>query len=46
MVAASSANTRLGIFYWALLLHVLYLAAMAVVGVAITRRRLGRLLLP
>jgi len=36
----------LGIFYWALLLHVLYLAAMAVVGVAITRRRLGRLLLP
>jgi lipooligosaccharide transport system permease protein len=36
----------LGLFYWALLLHVLYLAVMAVVGVAITRRRLGRLLLP
>jgi lipooligosaccharide transport system permease protein len=36
----------LGIFYWALLLHVLYLVVMAVVGVVITRRRLGRLLLP
>jgi hypothetical protein len=29
-----------------LLLHAAYLAAMAVAGVIITRRRLGRLLLP
>jgi lipooligosaccharide transport system permease protein len=36
----------LGIFAWSLLLHLVYLAAMAVGGVAITRRRLGRLLLP
>ncbi len=38
--------TDLGIFYWVLLLHIAYLLAMAVVGVTITRRRLGRLLLP
>jgi lipooligosaccharide transport system permease protein len=38
--------TDLGIFTWSLLLHVLYLAAMAVGGVMVTRRRLGRLLLP
>jgi lipooligosaccharide transport system permease protein len=36
----------LGIFYWALLLHVAYLAAMVVGGVAVVRRRLGLLLLP
>ncbi len=36
----------LGIFAWTLLLHMAYLAIMAVVGVVITRRRLGRLLLP
>jgi lipooligosaccharide transport system permease protein len=36
----------LGIFYWVLLLHIAYLAAMAVGGVMVTRRRLGRLLLP
>ena len=36
----------LGIFTWSLLLHVAYLATMAVGGVMITRRRLGRLLLP
>jgi lipooligosaccharide transport system permease protein len=36
----------LGIFTWSLLLHVLYLAAMAAGGVMVTRRRLGRLLLP
>jgi lipooligosaccharide transport system permease protein len=36
----------LGIFTWSLLLHVLYLAAMATGGVMVTRRRLGRLLLP
>ena len=36
----------LGIFAWSLLVHVAYLAAMAVVGVMVTRRRLGRLLLP
>ena len=36
----------LGIFTWSLLLHVLYLAVMAVGGVMVTRRRLGRLLLP
>jgi lipooligosaccharide transport system permease protein len=36
----------LGIFTWSLLLHLVYLAAMAVGGVMVTRRRLGRLLLP
>jgi hypothetical protein len=36
----------LGIFTWSLLLHLVYLAAMAVGGVTVTRRRLGRLLLP
>jgi lipooligosaccharide transport system permease protein len=36
----------LGIFYWVLLAHVAYLAAMAAGGVAVTRRRLGLLLLP
>jgi lipooligosaccharide transport system permease protein len=36
----------LGIFYWVLLLHVAYLAAMAIGGMVVTRRRLGRLLLP
>ena len=36
----------LGIFFWVLLLHILYLVAMAVIGIVITRRRLGRLLLP
>jgi lipooligosaccharide transport system permease protein len=36
----------LGIFTWSLLLHLAYLAAMAVGGVVVTRRRLGRLLLP
>jgi lipooligosaccharide transport system permease protein len=36
----------LGIFAWSLLFHVVYLAAMAVGGVMLTRRRLGRLLLP
>jgi lipooligosaccharide transport system permease protein len=36
----------LGIFTWSLLIHLAYLAAMAVGGVMITRRRLGRLLLP
>jgi lipooligosaccharide transport system permease protein len=36
----------LGLFNWVLLVHVAYLVAMAVAGVAITRRRLGRLLLP
>ena len=36
----------LGIFTWSLLIHIAYLAAMAVGGVMITRRRLGRLLLP
>jgi lipooligosaccharide transport system permease protein len=36
----------LGIFYWVLLLHVAYLGVMAVGGIAVTRRRLGRLLLP
>ncbi|HVB91569.1 MAG TPA: ABC transporter permease [Acidimicrobiales bacterium] len=36
----------LGLFNWVLLLHVGYLLAMTVVGVAVTRRRLGRLLLP
>jgi lipooligosaccharide transport system permease protein len=36
----------LGIFSWTLVLHVLYLVAMAIGGMAVTRRRLGRLLLP
>ena len=36
----------LGIFAWSLLVHMAYLAAMAVGGVMVTRRRLGRLLLP
>jgi lipooligosaccharide transport system permease protein len=36
----------LGLFYWVLLLHIAYLATMAVAGVTITRRRLGALLLP
>jgi len=36
----------LGIFYWVLLAHIAYLLAMAVAGIAVTRRRLGRLLLP
>jgi lipooligosaccharide transport system permease protein len=36
----------LGIFAWTLLLHLAYLAAMVVGGVIVTRRRLGRLLLP
>jgi lipooligosaccharide transport system permease protein len=36
----------LGLFYWVLLLHIAYLLAMVVGGVWLTRRRLGRLLLP
>jgi lipooligosaccharide transport system permease protein len=36
----------LGNFYWVLLLHIAYLLVMAVVGVVVTRRRLGKLLLP
>ncbi len=36
----------LGVFSWTLLVHVGYLIAMAAVGVVITRRRLGTLLLP
>jgi lipooligosaccharide transport system permease protein len=36
----------LGIFAWSLLLHLAYLSAMAVGGVIVTNRRLGRLLLP
>ena len=36
----------LGIWSWSLLGHIAYLAVMAVGGVIITRRRLGRLLLP
>jgi len=36
----------LGIFNWSLILHIAYLAAMVVGGVMVTRRRLGRLLLP
>jgi lipooligosaccharide transport system permease protein len=36
----------LGIFSWALLGHIAYLVIMAIAGVAITRRRLGKLLLP
>jgi hypothetical protein len=31
---------------WVLLAHIAYLATMAVAGVLITRRRLGKLLLP
>jgi lipooligosaccharide transport system permease protein len=36
----------LGIFSWTLLAHIAYLVAMAIGGVVITRRRLGKLLLP
>ncbi len=36
----------LGIFSWTLLAHVVYLVAMAGIGVVVTRRRLGVLLLP
>jgi lipooligosaccharide transport system permease protein len=36
----------LGIFSWTLFAHVGYLVAMAIGGVIITRRRLGKLLLP
>jgi len=36
----------LGIWSWVLLAHVGYLATMAIGGVLITRRRLGKLLLP
>jgi lipooligosaccharide transport system permease protein len=36
----------LGIFSWALLGHIAYLVIMAIAGVMITRRRLGKLLLP
>jgi lipooligosaccharide transport system permease protein len=36
----------LGIWSWVLPAHIAYLGAMAVAGVVITRRRLGRLLLP
>jgi lipooligosaccharide transport system permease protein len=36
----------LGIFSWALLGHIAYLVIMAIGGVVITRRRLGKLLLP
>jgi lipooligosaccharide transport system permease protein len=36
----------LGIWDWVLLAHIAYLATMAVGGVLITRRRLGKLLLP
>ena len=36
----------LGIFTWSLLIHIAYLGAMAVGGVMVTSRRLGRLLLP
>ena len=36
----------LGIFSWALLGHIAYLVVMAIGGVKITRRRLGKLLLP
>jgi lipooligosaccharide transport system permease protein len=36
----------LGIFSWALLGHIAYLVIMAIGGVLITRRRLGKLLLP
>jgi lipooligosaccharide transport system permease protein len=36
----------LGIFTWSLLIHMAYLGTMTIGGVVITRRRLGRLLLP
>ena len=36
----------LGIFGWFLVPHVIYLVVMAIGGMAVTRRRLGRLLLP
>jgi lipooligosaccharide transport system permease protein len=36
----------LGLFSWVLLLHIAYLVAMAFGGIVLTRRRLGRLLLP
>ena len=36
----------LGIFSWALLGHIAYLVIMAIAGLVITRRRLGKLLLP
>ena len=36
----------LGIFSWTLVVHVGYLITMAAVGMVITRRRLGTLLLP
>ncbi len=36
----------LGIFTWSLLIHMAYLGAMTIGGIMITRRRLGRLLLP
>jgi lipooligosaccharide transport system permease protein len=36
----------LGIFGWVLLGHLAYLLAMGIGGIVITRRRLGRLLLP
>jgi lipooligosaccharide transport system permease protein len=36
----------LGIFSWALLGHIAYLVIMAIGGIMITRRRLGKLLLP
>ncbi len=39
-------SVDLGIFAWSLLGHVAYMAVMVVGGVAVTRRRLGRLLLP
>jgi lipooligosaccharide transport system permease protein len=39
-------SADLGIFSWLLLVHIAYLAAMAVIGIALTRRRLGLLLLP
>jgi lipooligosaccharide transport system permease protein len=39
-------SADLGIFTWSLLIHIAYLGAMAVGGVMITNRRLGRLLLP
>ena len=35
-----------GAFAWPLLLHALYLVALGIVGLALTARRLGRLLLP
>jgi lipooligosaccharide transport system permease protein len=39
-------SVDLGIFNWSLIFHIAYLAAMAVGGVMVTNRRLGRLLLP